>query len=231
MSSQPLIRLLLFLPLFRSCLIGGTKTKPKRQDAVFGLLLITSTSVNLVIGIFFIVSDFVGTVFPKVTAKLVGFWLRTGQSSSQLSTTRKLKHGIASKFRKTAVSPAVAGDIGTMSPEIRENNPTPLPPTRAAPMESFTVKPQVEAGCMDHNHDIVDQVFVRGPSLRGTQDQGRETQWNENLKQNLDRSAVALPVQGTIPVQRIFITSKTRKMTSILSSHGQSAREKDDTFS
>ena len=188
---------------------------------------------NLVIGIFFIVSDFVGTVFPKVTAKLVGFWLRTGQSSSQLSTTRKLKKGFASKFRNTVVSPAqVAGHIGNMSPEIRESSPTPLPPTRVVPMESFTVKPQVEAGCMDHNHDIVDQGFVRGgPWLRGTQDQGKETQWNGNLKQNLDRSAVALPVEGTIPVQRIFVTSKTRKMTSILSSQGQSAREKDDTFS
>ncbi len=97
-------------------------------------------------------------------------------------------------------------------------------------MESSTVKPQVEAGCMDHNHDIVDQSFVRGPWLRGTQDQGRDTQWNGNLKQNLDRSAVALPVEEIIPVQRIFISSKTRKMTSILSSHGQSAREKDDTF-
>ena len=187
---------------------------------------------NLVIGIFFIVSDFVGTVFPKVTAKLVGFWLRTGQSSSQLSTTRKLKHDIASKFRNTVVSPAqVAGHIGNMSPEIRESSPTPLPPTRVVPMESFTVKPQVEAGCMDHNHDIVDQGFVRGgPWLRGTQDQGKETR-NGNLKQNLDRSAVALLVEGTIPVQRILVTSKTRKMTSILSSQGQSAREKDDTFS
>jgi hypothetical protein len=98
-------------------------------------------------------------------------------------------------------------------------------------MESFTVKPQVEAGCMDHNHDIVDQGFVRGgPWLRGTQDQGKETR-NGNLKQNLDRSAVALLVEGTIPVQRILVTSKTRKMTSILSSQGQSAREKDDTFS
>ncbi len=187
---------------------------------------------NLVIGIVFVVSNFVVTVFPKVAAKLVGFWLRTGQSSSQLSATRKLKHGIASKFRKTAVSPAeVAGHIGNMSPEIREDNPTPLPPTRVVHMESFTVKPQVEAGCMDHNHDIVDQGCVRDPWLRGTQDQGRETQWNGNLKQNLDRSAVALSVEGTIPVQRIFISSKTRKMTSILSSHGQSAREKDDTFS
>jgi hypothetical protein len=171
------------------------------------------------------------TVFPKVTAKLVGLWLRTGQSSSQLSTTKELKHGIASKFRKTAVFPAqVVGDIGNTSPEISKNNPTPLPSTRVVPMESATVKPQVEAACMDHNHDIVDQGFVRSPWLRGTKDQGRETQWNGNLKQNLDRSAVALPVEETIPVQRIFISSKTRKMTSILSSHGQSAREKNDTF-
>jgi hypothetical protein len=199
----------------------GCKTKPKRQDAVYGPLLITSTSANLVVGIFFIVSDFVVTVFPVVTAKLVGVWLRTSQSSSQLSTTRELKHGIASKFhlRKTAVSPAqVAGDIGNMSP------------TRVVPMESSTVKPLVEAACMDHNHDIVDQGFVRGPWLRGTKDQGRETQWNGNLKLNLNRSAVALPVEETIPVEKIFISSKTRKMTSILSSHGQSAQEKDDTF-
>jgi len=223
-SSLVVSSLVSFLPHW------GYKTKPKRQDAVFGPLLITSTSVNLVIGIFFIVSDFVGTVFPKVTAKLVGFGLRTGQSSSQLSTTRKLKHGIASKFRNTVVSPAqVASHIGNMSPEIRESNATPLPPTRVVPMESFTVKPQVEAGCMDHNHDIVDQGFVCGPWLRGTQDQGKETQWNGNLKQNLNRSAVALPVEEIIPVERIFISSKTSKMASIL--HGQSAREKDDTFS
>jgi hypothetical protein len=206
----------------------GFKTKPKRQDAVFGPLLIASTSVNLAIGIVFIVSDFVVTVFPKVTAKLVGVWLRTGQSSSQLSTTRELKDGIASKFRllrKAAVSPAqVAGDIGNMSPEICENNPTPLPPTRVVPMESSTVEPQVEAGCMDHNHDIVGQGFVRGPWLRGTEDQG-------DLKQNVDRSAVALRVEETIPVKRILISSKTRKLSSILSSpHGQSAREKDDMF-
>ena len=210
----------------------GFKTKPKRQDAVFGPLLITSTSVNLVIGIVFIVSDFVVTVFPKVTAKLVGGWLRTHQSSSQLSTTRELKHDIASKFRllrKTAVSPA--GDIGNMGPEeISENSPTSLPPTRVVPMKSSTVKPQVEAGYMDHNHDIVGEGFVRGPWLRGTKDQGGETQWNGNLKQNLDRSAVALPVEETIPVKRRFIFSKARRMTSILSPHEQSAREKDDTL-
>jgi hypothetical protein len=191
--------------------------------------------VNLVIGTVFIISDFVVTVFPKVTAKSVGVWLRTGQLSSQLSTTRELKHDIASKFwlpRKTAVSPAQvgAGDIGNMSPDISENNPTQLPPTRVVPMESFKVKPQVEAGCMDHNHDIVDQGFVRGPWLRGSKDQGRKTQTNGNLKQNVDRSAVALPVEETIPPGRIFIFSKTRKMTSILSSNGQSAREKVDTF-
>ncbi len=96
-------------------------------------------------------------------------------------------------------------------------------------MES-SIKPQVEAACMDHNHDIVGHGFVRDPWLRGNKDQGKETQWNGNLKQNLDRSAVALPVEETIPVEKIFISSKTRKMTSILSSHGQSAREKDDKF-
>jgi hypothetical protein len=220
--------------------------------------------VNLVIGIAFIVSDFVVTVFPKVTAKLVGVWLRTGPSSSHLSTTRELKHGIASKFRKTAVSPAqVPGDIGNMSLGESENDPAPLPPTRVVPMESSTVEPQIEAGCMghmhnilergsyprdgeyqesftvkslvdagcmDHNYDIVDQGYVRGPWLQGTKDQGGETQWNGNLKQNLDRSAVALPVEETIPVKRRFIFSKARRMTSILSPHEQSAREKDDTL-
>jgi hypothetical protein len=215
--------------------------------------------VNLVIGIVFIVSDFVVTVFPREIAKLVGVWLRTGPSSSRLSTTRELKHGIASKFRKTAVSP-----------NISENNSSPLPPTRVVPMESATVKPQVEAGCMDHNYDIVergtcqrdgeDQGFVHGPPIRemesfremesstvkpqvetGCMDhnhdivdqgfiRGRDTEWDANLKQNLDRSAVALPVEETIPMKRIFISSKTRKLTSILSSHGQSVREKDDTF-
>jgi hypothetical protein len=196
----------------------GFKTKPKLQDAVFGPLLITSTSVNVVIGIVFIVSDFVATVFPKVTANLVGVWSRTGPSSSELSRTRGVRHGIASKFRlrKTAVSPAqVAGDIGNMSPEISE---------------SSMVKPQVEAGCMDHNHDMVDQGFVRGPWLRSTTDQGREIQWNGNVKQNLEKSAVALPVEETSPVKRIFTSSKTRKMSSILASHGQSARENDGTF-
>jgi hypothetical protein len=229
--------------------------------------------VNLLIGIVFVFSDFVVTVFPKVTAKLVGVWLKTDPSSSRLSTTRELKHGISKfRLRKTAVSPAqVASDIGNMSPEISENNPALLPPTRIVHtesstvkpqveagcmghnhdiveqgsyprdgedkgcvhgpfMESFTVKPQVEAGCMDHNHDIVDQGFVRGPWLRGTKDQGRETQWNGNLKQNLDRSAVALPVEETMPVIRIANSSKARKITSILSSNGQSAWEKDDTF-
>jgi hypothetical protein len=169
--------------------------------------------VNLVIGIVFIVSDFVVTVFPKVTAKLVGVWLRAGQSSSQLLTTRELKHGIASKFRlrKTAVSPAqVAGGISNMSPDMCENNPTPLLPTRVVPTGNSTVKPQVEAGCMDHNHDIVDQGFERGPWLRGTEAQGRETQWNADLKQKLDRSAAALPVEESIPVERIFIYSKVR---------------------
>jgi hypothetical protein len=107
--------------------------------------------------------------FPKVTAKLVGIWLRTGQSSS------RLKHGIASKFRKTAVSPAqVAGGIGNMSPEISENSPIPLPPTSFVAIGSSKVKPQGEAGCMDHNHDIVDQGSVRGPWLRGTKDQGEK---------------------------------------------------------
>jgi hypothetical protein len=81
-------------------------------------------------------------------------------------------------------------------------------------MEISTVKPQVEVGSMDHNHDIVDQ---------GTK--GRETEWNGNLKQNWYRSAVALPVEEIVPVER----KKTRKMASIL--HGQSVREKDDTFS
>ncbi len=198
----------------------GYNTKPNRQDAVFGPLLIASTLVNLVIGIVFIVSDFVVTVFPKVTV-----WLRTGPPSPQLSTTRELERGIAPKFllRKTSVSPA--GDTGNMSPEISENTPTPLPLTRVVRMESSTVKPQVDAGCMDHNHDIVDQDFVRGPRLRGTTDQGKGTQWNGNVTQNLGRSAVALPVKETIPVKRI---SKARKVPLVYSSHRRSARETDD---
>jgi hypothetical protein len=95
--------------------------------------------VNLVIGIVFVVSNFVVTVFPKVTAKLVGVWLRTGQSSSQLSTARELKHDIASKLRKTAVSPvpvaskivpddaeefAKEGANDDMTPATRVNDPT-----------------------------------------------------------------------------------------------------------
>jgi hypothetical protein len=177
--------------------------------------------VNLVVGIFFVVSDFVVTVFPAVTDKFVGVLQRTGQSSSQRSTIKELKDDMASKkFRKTVVFPAqVAEDIGSMSPEICENSPTQLP-TSVVPMESSTV---------DHNHDIVDQGFVRGPWLRGTKDQGRETQWNGNLKQNLDRPAVTLPVEETIPVKRI-ISSKTRKMSSRLSLPGQFAQEKDATF-
>jgi hypothetical protein len=119
----------------------GIQHKPKRQDAVFGPLLITSTLVNLVIGIVFIVSDFVVTVFPKGTAKVVGVSLRTGPPSSQLSTTRELERGIAPQFlsRKTAVSPVqVAGTMvpddadgfgkeganDDMTPETRENGPT-----------------------------------------------------------------------------------------------------------
>jgi len=82
-------------------------------------------------------------------------------------------------------------------------------------MENFTVKPQVEAGCMDHNHDIVDQGFVRGPRLRGTKDQSRETQWSGNLKQNLDRSAVASPVEDNIPAIRTISVSKIQKITLI----------------
>ncbi len=122
------------------------------------------------------------------------------------------------------MSPAqAAGNIGNMSPDpdISENNLTPLPPTRVVPMESSTVKPQVKAGCMDHNHDIVDQGFERGPWLRGTTDQGIEAQWDGNVKPHLGRSAVALPVDETIPAKRI---SKAKKMASILS------WEKDDTF-
>ncbi len=209
---------------------------------------------NLLIGIVFIVSDFVVTVFPKVTAKLVGVWQRTGPSSSRLPTTRELEGGTAPKFllRKTAVSPVqVASKIvsdneddrrganGDMSPEIRENNPTPLSPTRVVHMDSSMFTPQVEAGCIDHNHDILEQGsyprdgeaqgFVHCPTMKSfmvksqveagcmdhdhdTVDQGfvrgRETQWNGNLKQNLDRSAVALPVEETIPVKR---TSKAGK--------------------
>ncbi len=137
---------------------------------------------NLVIGIVFVVSDFVMTVFPKVTAKLMGVWLRTGPSSSRLSTTMELQRGVASRFllRKTAVSPArVAGDISNTSPDVSENNPTPLPLTRVVvPLENSTVKPQVEVGCTDHNHEISergsdprdgeDQGFVRGPPMESS---------------------------------------------------------------
>ncbi len=198
---------LCFSPLVSLLRYWGYNIKPIRQDAVFGPLLITSTLVNLVMGVIFIVSDFVVTVFPRGTAKFV--------SVPKLTTARELEREINPKFllRKTTVSPAqVSGNIGSMSPEISE---------------SFTVKQQVEAGCIDHNHDMVDQNFVCGPRLRGTNDQGGETQWKGNLKQNLDRSAVALPVEETIRVKRI---SKARKVPLIYSSHGQSAREKDDTF-
>ncbi len=184
---------------------------------------------NLVVGIVFIVSDFVVTVFPKVIAKLVGVWLRTGSSFSHQSMTRELERGIAPKLflRKIAVSPLQVADKivpdhaddriganGDMSPEIKENIPAPLSPTRFVPCrpDISMITPQVEAGCMDHNNDIVG----RGSHPRGCKDQGKEIQWNGNLKQNLDRSAVALPIEVNIPVKRIdrfFL--KARKLTSI----------------
>jgi hypothetical protein len=122
--SPPLSRLFVFVHVF--------------QDAVFGPLLITSTLVNLAIGIIFIVSDFVVTVFPKGAAKLVRV---SSGPSSQLSTTRELERGVAPTFhlRKTAVSPVqVVGTIvpddadgfgkeganGDMTSETRENGLT-----------------------------------------------------------------------------------------------------------
>ncbi len=80
------------------------------------------------------------------------------------------------------------------------------------------------SGCMDHNHDILargsyprdgeGQGFVRSP-FEGTKDRGSETQRNGNLKQNLDRSAVILPVEDNIPATRIMGVSKVKRMTSI----------------
>jgi hypothetical protein len=82
----------------------------------------------------------------------------------------------------------------------------------------------VLSGYMDHNHDILtrgshprdgeDQGFVRGP-FEGTKDRCSETQWNGNVKQNLDRSAVILPVEDNIPAIRTISVSKVKKMTSI----------------
>ena len=74
-----------------------------------------------------------------------------------------------------------------------------------------------------YNHDILardsnprdgeGQGFLRGP-FEDTKDQGSETQWNGNLKQNLDRSAVILPVEENIPATRIS-APKVTKMASI----------------
>jgi hypothetical protein len=59
----------------------------------------------------------------------------------------------------------------------------------------------------------------KGP-FEDTKDQGGETQWDGNLKQNLDRSAVKLPVENNIPSTRIITSvSKAKKMSSILSSN------------
>jgi hypothetical protein len=171
-----------------------------------------------VIGIVYIVSDFVVAVFPKVTAKLVGVWLRTESLFSHLSTTRELERGIAPKFflRKIAVSPVQVAGIDRRGANDDMRSSTPLSPTRVVPMNSPMITPQVEAGCMDHNHDIVGC----GSHPRDGKDQGfdqcKETQWNGNLKQNLDRSAVSLRVEENIPVKRIdrsFLMA--RKLTSI----------------
>jgi hypothetical protein len=61
------------------------------------------------------------------------------------------------------------------------------------------------SGCMDHNHDILargtyprdgeDHGFGRG-AFEDTKDQDSETQWNGNLKQNLERSAIISPVEN-----------------------------------
>ncbi len=81
------------------------------------------------------------------------------------------------------------------------------------------------SGYMDHNHDILtrgssyprdgeDQGFVRGP-FEGTKDRCSDTQWNGNIKQNLDRSAVILPVEDNIPAIRTISVSKIQKITLI----------------
>ncbi len=80
------------------------------------------------------------------------------------------------------------------------------------------------SGCMDHNHDILargsyprdgeDHGFVRGP-FEDTKDQDSETQWNGNLKQNLERSAVISPVEDNIPATRFISVSMAKKMAAI----------------
>jgi hypothetical protein len=154
--SQPLIRLFVF---FFSCFVlaslGGFKTKPKRQDSVFGPLLIASTSVNLVIGIVFIVSNFVVTVFPNVT-DVVDVCLRTGPSYSPLSpeTTEKVLSSVKTMSRSSGKTRSGSSVIPMFSVKTKTVSPT-----------QVAVKPQGEAGCTDHNHDSVDQDLVRGPSL------------------------------------------------------------------
>jgi hypothetical protein len=83
------------------------------QDDLFGPLLVVSASVNLVMGIIFIASDFIVTVFPEATAKSLGALLSTDTSSRQLSTARELKHDMRTKIfpRKTAVAPVTTGIV------------------------------------------------------------------------------------------------------------------------
>jgi hypothetical protein len=80
------------------------------------------------------------------------------------------------------------------------------------------------SGCMDQNHDILarssyprggeDQGFVHGP-FEDTKDQGSETQCHGNVKQNLERSAVILPVEDNIPEKRIISVSKGKKIAFV----------------
>ena len=86
-----------------------------RQDALFGPLLVISASLNLVMGIVFIVSDFIVTAFPEATTKSLGVLVSIVPSSKQSSTAKELKRDIVVKVfplrgGKTAVAP-VSGRI------------------------------------------------------------------------------------------------------------------------
>jgi hypothetical protein len=140
------------------------------KDALFGPLLVVSTSLNLALGITFITSDFVKTAFPKATATFTRDLLSTGPSSRKLETVRELKRGFAKNIfpRKTAVVPA-----------------------------------KVENKC----EIVPDDACEFGGNQEGAH--GYITQ---------ERSAVPVPlaVEENALVERIYGSSKVRKMTSIL---------------
>jgi hypothetical protein len=108
--------------------------------------------------------------------------------------------------------------------DANKSTETDITPSRVACEFGHECIVDLLSGCMDHNQDILargsyprdgeDHGFVRGP-FEDTKGQDSETQRNENLKQNLERSAVISPVEDNIPETRTISVSKAKKMAAI----------------